>query len=446
MPYALLFMALFCATALSAQTDTAFTVVTQESGPLEKQYFAGPFDFVFQRNQPVKALIKWNALALLPNITTDEYYLGAGRGTNDWRLEIAGEVAAGKRLSVNAVAAAAFSGDRESIFDYLHLGIEPRWYISRINHSPEGRNTANLSGNYVSMTTEARLNLFDNPGIQGNDRRWIQQHSLRFGVQRRLLRRGYFDINTGSGIRSENRLTVDMEGNIIANKRIWEHFLDLRIAVGWAISSPKTAKETFPACDLIQCFREEKRLIKIDLLRLLPAFDNDVKTVRLSVAYEQKIGASPWSVNTEIAVPYSRYADSGAPENRRSSSETYGAGGSIEPRYYFTLKKRIARGKTGNNLSGIFLGLNAGVRYAKTKSEEPNYFDYPVTQSNTNVRVAPVFGIQHRMFKHMYFEYKIGLGWEQWKDELQYKQGQLVRTSWNNGPAVLSELKIGLTF
>ena len=446
MPYMLLFVALFCASALSAQTDTAFTVVTQESGPLEKQYFTGPFDFVFLRDQPVKALFKWNALALLPNFTTDDYYLGAGDGPNDWRLEITGEVAAGKRLSFNAVVATAFSGDRESIFDYLRLGIEPRWYVSRINPSPEGRNTANLSGNYVSMATEARLNLFDNPGIQGNDRRWTQQHSLRFGVQRRLLRRGYFDINAGSGIRSQNRLTVDTEGNIVASKRIWRHFLDLRLAVGWALSSPKTAKESFSSCNLIQCYREEKRLIKIDLLRLMPAFDDDIKTVRLSAGYEQKIGASPWSVHTEISAPYSYFHDSGAPENQRSSSKTFGAGFSIEPRYYFTLKKRIARGQSGNNLSGLFLGLHSGIRYAKTKSDNPAYYDYPVTQSNTNIRIAPVAGIQHRLFKRMYFEYKIGLGWEQWKDYQQYKQDQVVRSPWNNGLAVISELKIGLAF
>jgi len=440
MRYFLVATLITAAVAASAQTDTVFTVITQESALFEKQQFAGPYDFVFLPGQPIKALLKWNALALLPNITTDRF---SGEGAQDWRLEIAGEVAVGQKFSFNGFAATAITGDDQSFFDYLNLGIEPRFYFSR---GKQFQGAANLSGYYIALANEAKLNLYDNPRIQGKERFWDQAHSIRVGMQRRLFRRGYVDINAGTGLRSATHLTVDSEGNILIRDKKWRHFWDLRLAVGWALSTPKPSKNDYQTCDFIQCFREENRMFQVDLLRLLPQFDNETKTIRPSVAYEQKAGDSPWSVNTEVALPFSRYRDIDAPKDRQSKSTTWGAELSVEPRYYFTLKKRIARGKSGNNLSGMYLGLHTGVRYAKTKSDKPAIYDYPALESSTNLRIVPVIGIQHRIYNRMYFGYKLGLGWEQWKDYQTFKQGQVVRSPWNNGPAILSELKIGLAF
>lgn len=89
---------------------------------------------------------------------------------------------------------------------------------------------------------------------------------------------------------------------------------------------------------------------------------------------------------------------------------------------------------------------NGGIRHIIENSYMPTFLDYPVSRTNTSVRVVPVLGIQFRIFKNLFIEDKIGLGWEQSKDYRQYHLGQEIRTPWDSGFVFLSELKIGLAF
>ena len=86
-----------------------------------------------------------------------------------------------------------------------------------------------------------------------------------------------------------------------------------------------------------------------------------------SIGYEQKIAKSPFSINTYLNL----YASNRSQENVAQydlATETHftsniqslslAAQLHIQPRWYFLMNRQIRMGKSGNNLSGIYAGIN----------------------------------------------------------------------------------------
>ncbi|MEO6758216.1 MAG: hypothetical protein ABIO24_02100, partial [Saprospiraceae bacterium] len=84
-------------------------------------------------------------------------------------------------------------------------------------------------------------------------------------------------------------------------------------------------------------------------------------------------------------------------------TRNYGAGINVQPRWYFLQKHRIAKGKSGNNLSGIFAGIMGGYQYTMQVGG---------IQYNDRANIfymAPHLGIQQRLFRNGFVQYKFGL-------------------------------------
>ncbi|MBK7936464.1 MAG: hypothetical protein IPJ82_04995 [Lewinellaceae bacterium] len=426
----LLFVTFAGVTAFCQTGDTTFLSVAQDTGQFEKQRFINRYDYVFGTQKPTRLLFKWNVLAaMLPFNENENNRISTpydDANSDISRLELSAEYKINKFLSVHTTGSAGFlEGDFiKGKQRRTEWRVEPRLYYdmpARIRH---GKSANNLSGNYIGLEYgRVQQSRRDGPD-PGN---WFSSntYSLRFGLQRRLFRFGYVDINAGAGFRN-----TTYSGN--PHFRDNPFFFNTRVALGLAIGAPKYRQgEGSSYCDVLRCFQEDRQMFKIDLLRAVQ-LRSDMMRFSPSFAYERKIGESSFSVELEGALTAIGWDVFITDEGRKLVWE-YGMSVSAEPRWYFLQKSRIARGKSGNNLSGIYGAVNARYHW--------NYSAFILTPSRDRwisaAQLSPIVGFQYRLFRNGFINYKFGVAW----DELDFSRFEFTEPShW------FSELKIGLAF
>ena len=107
----------------------------------------------------------------------------------------------------------------------------------------------------------------------------------------------------------------------------------------------------------------------------------------ISIEYERKLGKSPLSINPFLSLAYTV-----AFKEESMNSSQLMVGTNI--RYYYNLKKRIRKGKTGDNLFANYVG--ARVAYLPKDAEEL-FYGYGI-----------MWGLQRRLFKNLYVDYQLG--------------------------------------
>jgi hypothetical protein len=432
---------------LNAQSrDTTFITVVKDTGTLEKQRFVDRYENVFQTHTPSKWLFKADLSGLrLPS------FIG-GYTTNNQLLptttiNLSAEHKINPAFSILANAGVGFT----LIDDYLNesdpyssktfsysLALEPRWYFNMANDIKAGKSSNNFSGNYLGFTLGAERYWTNyRPIAELNQSRNRQYVGLRIGTQRRLFRYGFFDLSYGLGWQSVQSSFNNLYGGESTLKN--GLFLNQKIAIGFGLATPSLKPENNAYCDALRCFQEESRMWKVDLYKLLIINDQDHFEGRPSIAFEQKINGSPFSIETSVALPW-RY--NYAPKINEKSYSLAGEM-TVEPRWYYSMNKRIASGKSGNNLNGFFLGglirgryeYNSGLLWS---TAYPAYIN-KVRFSNQFLDFAGEWGVQYHLFRNAFVQYKAGFGYELAWPKNSYQ---------NNGNhfILLSELKIGWAF
>ena len=209
-----------------------------------------------------------------------------------------------------------------------------------------------MGGRYFAL--EASIS--DNNSFTG---RWEDRRiALRYGLQQRFMRNGYFDISIGAGITDPSSIL----------RRPKEFSTDQQMAVGLAAFLPKSKSlvQSGGLCDVLHCQDEQYKMLKINLFNLLNFQSNgDIYNIefRPNIAFEQKIGRLPFSVEVDIEtglnnskIQYNHPAISNFYYYNFTSADWNATG---ELRWYYNMRKRILSGRSGNNLSGTFFGLQA---------------------------------------------------------------------------------------
>jgi hypothetical protein len=206
-------------------------------------------------------------------------------------------------------------------------------------------------------------------------------------------------------------------------------FFNTRVAIGLALAAPRAGKGSGSQsyCDVLRCFLEERQMFRFDLLQLVQ-FRSDYVQFKPSFAYERKIGESPFSVELEGA-----FTGTGRKLYFTGDERTWGweykAALSAEPRWYFLQKNRIAKGKSGNNLAGVYGGVNARYKWHYSEIYNQNW--------EKGAQLSPIVGFQYRLFRNGFVNYKFGVAW----DEVQFD-----RFEFSDPSHWFSEMKIGLAF
>ena len=417
--------------------DTTFISVSQENGLLEKQQLVSAYDQAFGTMEPARWLF---ALNLAP-ITSR---------SDDWS-RISAEVKLGPAISLHSSYGFGYEHAPANVYQPAYskanhrIGLEPRWYYALPRRIRQGKSANNMSGDYIGLESvyQRSRGTFVEDFV-------IEQTSLaiRYGVQRRLFRYGFLDIGIGVGITKER---TSSQG--VVHPGAWRMLANSQIGLGLALARPKTTTTAGGYCDVLRCFREERQMWKIDLYNLLRVNSLYDYRLELSLGYEHKIGASPFSMqvqgdwsngNTAPIYTEKRITAHSADNNNYS--------GSLQARYYYLQSRQIAKGRAGNNLSGPYAGTQC--RWLEARSRYPSHIYGPIgiepdifgRGKRRDTSVGLICGIQHRLFQHGFIDFQVAGAQHQVKSNVKWTSGSDGTTTIERKFNVALNLRAGLAF
>ncbi|MBU6341794.1 MAG: hypothetical protein KGS48_09895 [Bacteroidetes bacterium] len=445
---------LICANAIQicAQKDTVFiqssTVIENGENPVA--LVEGSKELL-RLQEPVNTLFKLNLLALSPVLTgRDPFIRQVGVASFNWPIEFqaALEQKLGKAYSLSlGFSSTLFSGG-ESDFgiatqsgNYIlrDFGVqaEARWYFQMKNRVKTGVQASNLSGAYLGANIRWKHYRDAILHYPVND---VYGGYLLFGIQHRLFKRGYFDLGYGFGAsQTEKNFYTGLQR---------KYNSVLRLQLGFALSNPKPqAAQSTNYCEVLHCFREEKRMFKINLIGVLsldvyPLLN--VLIVNPNIAWEEKIGSSAFSVETGLFTDLSFF---GTRSNKNHSGAVVSGNAvsvslSVQPRFYFDQKHRIATGIAGNNLNGLYLGWNN--LFEKRHSKFNSSFSPNTSTQSTEYTTGFVVGCQYRFLRKGFVDLNMGAGQSFYHVE---NVGGGNNSSYNRRSfAPLARFRVGLAF
>jgi hypothetical protein len=435
MKYLIFIIAFFCINSMAFSQDS-ITIKT-ELDTFTKANYEGQFDYVFARKEARKQLFK----------------MGGMINKNSSYIEFAYERKLTTNFSINASLINTIEGDlidniaskvklntefNPTLTSIVKVGIEPRWYYTMKKDIKNGLISDNLNGNYVGIRTYIDYDKhFGIPELNS----YNLSHELTWGMQRRILHNQYFDFNIGAGYYyRSNNLTGNSTtiGTTTINTRDPDKWiLNYRFTYGFILDKNLLKKNKEVNCDALRCFEEEKSLWKIGMSNAIAATEQGA-TTELSISNETKINNSQWSIETKLGILGDFYNS----QKYEFKSEYYRIGLQITPRFYWDLNKRIAQGKSGNNLSGKYFGLSINNELVKYRYTYSNPSSTPNSSGNLQIKsfsIAPNIGYQKRLLNHLYMDANIG-----YKATSFYNEDQKLGSFWRNG--LSANFTFGLSF
>ena len=377
-----------CFTKIVIAQDTLRVETVVDSTFRTPQYIDA-FDDVFLSHQEAKWLFKVDFMGLLLNKKLAntanlpfEYFIADKPTTS-----VSFERKITPNFSINTQLSSSHNFlDNEAPFRNmpLALAIEPRFYLGKKTAIKNGKSADNLNGSYIGVglrletTNITTFNLSGDYGIG----KWVG--SVNYGLQKRIFNNWYLDYKLGIGVSKGSK---------------WGAGVTNQFALGWAFGTGK--RQNINTCDMFRCFETEKNLWKVDIRKIWTQSFSKYIYSDLTIGYEQKLGNTAWSLNTEIEAGIGKAFDS-EPRTRYGNSNL---SATIEPRYYYNLKKRIAKGLSVDNLSGCYVSL------AVSSGNNRKIFSFNgVDNVNFNdqyLSISPKWGIQKRIFRYGYADFSL---------------------------------------
>ncbi len=336
-----------------------------------------PMEYAFMMHEETFWLFKANVI--LKDGYRERYYLNIG---------IERRIAPSFSLNFEIDQSAYETQDEYHIpYNGIQSILEARWYY-RLNKRVKQKNVArNMSDNYLS------LGLGYTHIIRKKENDFISVYA-KWGLQRRFLKYGHTDIGikAGVGFPLNNNYSPFFVFNTFVN-------------FGVAFTKDRYKLDREKLCPVLKCYEADKFLIKSNLSSLISAsLFNRYTIIEIAphIAFERKIGHSSFSVNTELqpVFGYSKMYD--VNQDRYYEGIFWTAKLLLEGRWYYNLKRRILKGKTGNGLSASYIAVGGSYNYYKPKYEL-GYF-------RPDVYITT--GWQRLFSKHLYFDINIGVGYD----------------------------------
>lgn len=373
----------FCPKFILAQNEEVIQDSSYSNNDTEIQYL-NPWEYAFMMHEETK----WVFKAFLDGF---EQYGG---------LKIGFETKLMRSFSIN------IDGGIKSI-DYIHperdhisrvsssfLSLEARWYYRQKKRIRDNKLSPNLSDNYISIGY--RFSYLNHYGVNA------QEVYTRWGLQRRFLNNGIVDLGF------EFTTFLDKDHNM--------YQLGNYLNIGLAYAKDKYKLDREKLCPVLRCYAADSYVFKTNLTQLIHMFSGD-KTFRLQfspeIAFEKKLGQSAFSINTQLGTHlfYQTIFES-------YSDFSYRVDALIEGRWYYNLKRRIRKGKTGNGLSANYIALGGLIEYGNTKYNFREEF-----RNNLHL----VTGWQRLFGEHLYFDLSIGITYQ--PDNSSYEIEPRIKTA-----------------
>ncbi len=350
--------------------------------------YLSPLEYAFMFHEENKWLLKTNFL-----IDSDNH--GAQS------LKISYEQKLTEGLSLNA-----------TLFNYtvFNLGLNPggyynfglehtlelRWYYKNRSMKQAKKASGSLSGAYFALGAGYRS--FHTSNLSATDYSNLDFMPVfaKWGFQRRFLKRGYIDVGLTAG------------NNFSLSDQIWSSmFFGTYVDVGLAFARDKQKLDRDKLCPILRCHAADRFIVKTNLVNIVSLTyvrKSLVGFIKPNIAAEYKLGDSPFSINA-AALARIEYTNAASIDFRTLNLTPEVT---LTGRYYYSLKRRMLLGKSGNGLSANYVSLGGIYRgyYAK-------YFSVGHTSSQRNyfMGVLVQTGIQRLLTEHLYFDIFMGLGY-----------------------------------
>jgi len=361
----IMFLIIALSNPVSSQT-------TESSDTLVK--YLTPMEYAFMMHEPTSWMVKTGVLS----------------GTNRWGSFFT--VAYEKRIapSFTLNLAADFGTTRYKYGKSVQLSIESRWYYRLNKRIREKKTTRNMSDNYLAIGISS-IFYFSNDEKESN----IYSLYTKWGLQRRFLKHWYIDfgIKTGLGVTSFNNPTPYFVFSTFTN-------------VGVAFTKDKFKLNKEKLCPVLRCYAADDYIFKTNLNGVLffsSYYNRRTLSVEPNLSFEKKIGKSPFSINTELKAFYHLFEFPDGDQNITQYT-TLGANILLEGRWYYNLRRRILKGKSGNGLSANYITIGGTYK-----------FIHEVGDIGLNYFVPSVYlatGWQRLFSKHLYIDVKLGIGYQ----------------------------------
>jgi hypothetical protein len=199
------------------------------------------------------------------------------------------------------------------------------------------------------------------------------------------------------------------------------------MSIGLAFTKDNYVLDRDQLCTIIKCYESSSFVLKSNLYNIISvSIDDQNRRVDFSpnITAEKKLGKSPFSLQAGLAVNYTY--EYGALSFSSFSYDLFKEGsefnfkGVAEARWYYNLRDRMRKGKTGNGLAANYFGLGAEFDFYETIG------DLDIFGANSRYFYINT-GVQRFFADHFYFDYAISFGsqlgrynrletWKDWKD------------------------------
>ncbi len=431
-----------------AQTDSVRITHTQETGTLEKQRFIDRYDYVFMTKEPTKWMLKLygniNDLRV-PNVFDNRYL----KRNLDLRIGVEYKITPSFSIALDVArnTVAPFGNEQPNYSLYYPTGnkrpvtsTEIRWYYDMAARIKQSKSSNNFSGNYFSIRYEKAWNneqyLIGNYTVNHQKdytesfyKHYNSQLSLRYGMQRRFFRHGLIDfsvaLNYGNNRQTKHTISF-LDGNNtnlnpenIKQTRTstpdnsWS--ISTNLKVGLALADFKKPTK-IPACDVFQCFENDHQLVKIEWPRI--KISTSLQSLESGIGYEQKIARSTFSINSYLNFNVSNHilkntnmVDPATGNLFATDSRRINLSGVfyLQPRWYFLMKKQRLSGKAGNNLAGMYAGVN-NIFYSSYGALKNNVYELKNEIKPTHTNTGIMLGYQRKIFQNGFIDLNISKG------------------------------------
>jgi hypothetical protein len=116
----------------------------------------------------------------------------------------------------------------------------------------------------------------------------------------------------------------------------------------------------------------------------------------------------------------------------------------VQPRYYFDLRRRIAKGTAGNNISGPYVGVHNV--FSKTWLDGKTSFSLPTEFRINTYGVGLVVGCQYRFLRRGYVDFNIGQGVSTSSGHIINSDGSRNTINGDWGKYLIGTFKVGVAF
>lgn len=360
------------AVASNAQDSVAISY-SQEPDTLVKQRFIDRYENVFMTKVPTRQMLKIGYSG----------YTGAGfRLGYEFKIvpHLSVEAAIYTKLDQYDFNTVAFGSDRR-----FWASVKTHWYYNMGKRVDKALSANNFSGNYFGLSYEQSIQ--EHGGLAVNAKE-TGRFGLFYGFQSRFFNHGYVDLSVGLFNKGfwKNKFFFEADNSGFFSPK--DFVLTTQSAFGIALGDWKKSKRA-PACEVLLCDEQINGQWKVQLPDITVGLR--LQAGNTSIAYERRIGRSPFSVEANVNAWLARRVRS------QLSHATYYFTGGLQLRYYYLQKMQIRKGTGGNNFSGLYaaIGANALLSGYNVGGETGSAWYETATFS---------MGYQQRLFKSLYID------------------------------------------